>query len=136
MRNHAKPASYRLRRRHRDPGRHRRFQHHSGDEQQPHSSASGSGATTIHTATATVGGQSESILVDAKGDPLYIYKPDTATTSRVTGQLAALWPPVVSTTPTISGAKGTVTTVATPNGNQVSYNGHFSTHSLMTHPAT
>jgi predicted lipoprotein with Yx(FWY)xxD motif len=92
---------------------------------QTHSPASGSGATTIHTATATVGGQSESILVDAKGDPLYTYKPDTATTSRVPGQLAALWPPVVSTTPTISGAQGTVTSVATTNGNQVSYNGHF-----------
>ena len=65
------------------------------------------------------------ILVDAQGLPLYIYKPDTPTTSQVTGQLAALWPPVLAVMPTERGATGTVTSVPTANGNQVAYNGHF-----------
>jgi len=80
---------------------------------------------TVQTASATVQGRIETILVDAKGLPLYIYQPDTPTTSYVTGQLAALWPPVVAGTPTVRGATGTVTSVPTTNGHQVAYNGHF-----------
>jgi predicted lipoprotein with Yx(FWY)xxD motif len=80
---------------------------------------------TVQTASATVQGRTETILVDAKGLPLYIYQPDTPTTSHVTGQLAALWPPVVAGTPTARGATGTVTSVPTTNGHQVAYNGHF-----------
>ena len=79
----------------------------------------------VQTASATVQGRIETILVDAKGLPLYIYQPDTPTTSYVTGQLAALWPPVVAGTPTVRGATGTVTSVPTTNGHQVAYNGHF-----------
>jgi predicted lipoprotein with Yx(FWY)xxD motif len=82
--------------------------------------------TTVHTVNAMVGGMTESILVDAKGLPLYIYKPDTSTTSRVTGQLAALWPPLIASTPTGStDITGTLSSVAATNGQQVSYNGHF-----------
>jgi predicted lipoprotein with Yx(FWY)xxD motif len=80
---------------------------------------------TVQTATATVRGTMETILVDAHGLPLYIYKPDTATTSHVSGQLAALWPPLVAAAPSASGATGRLTSVATTNGKQVSYNGHF-----------
>ena len=80
---------------------------------------------TVQTASATVQGRTETILADAKGLPLYIYKPDTPTTSQVTGQLAALWPPVMAATPTLRGATGTVTSVPTTNGHQVAYNGHF-----------
>ena len=80
---------------------------------------------TVQTTSATVQGRTETILVDAKGLPLYIYQPDTPTTSYVTGQLAALWPPVVTATPTARGATGTVTSVPTTNGHQVAYNGHF-----------
>jgi predicted lipoprotein with Yx(FWY)xxD motif len=82
-------------------------------------------AATVRTATATVQGATETILVDAKGLPLYIYKPDTPTTSRVTGQLAALWPPLIATAPTVQGAGGMLTSVATANGRQVAYNDHF-----------
>jgi predicted lipoprotein with Yx(FWY)xxD motif len=85
--------------------------------------ANGATAATVHTATATVQGTSERILVDAKGLPLYIYKPDTATKSLVTGQLAVLWPPLVATAPTAHGATGTLAAVATSQ--QVTYNGHF-----------
>jgi len=82
-------------------------------------------AATVRTATATVQGKTESILVDAKGLPLYIYRPDTPTTSRVTGQLAALWPPLIATAPTVQRAGGMLTSVATANGRQVAYNDHF-----------
>ena len=82
-------------------------------------------ATTIHTARATVGGSSETILVNGKGLPLYFYKPDTATRSMVTGALAALWPPLDATSPTEHGATGTLKVVHTSNGSQVTYNGHF-----------
>jgi predicted lipoprotein with Yx(FWY)xxD motif len=80
---------------------------------------------TVHTASATVQGTTEMILVDAHGLPLYIYKPDTATTSHVSGQLAALWPPLVAAAPTGNGVTGRLTSVVTSNGKQVAYNGHF-----------
>jgi predicted lipoprotein with Yx(FWY)xxD motif len=79
----------------------------------------------VRTATAMVAGQSENILVDAKGLPLYIYKPDTPTTSRVTGQLAALWPPLIDSPAAVRGTDGVLTSVPTTNGDQVAYNGHF-----------
>ncbi len=49
----------------------------------------------------------------AKGLPLYIYRPDTATTSLVTGGLAGLWPPLTS--PAVAGARvtGKVAVLAT-----------------------
>jgi predicted lipoprotein with Yx(FWY)xxD motif len=84
-----------------------------------------SATTTVHTTEAVVGGMTEAILVDAKGLPLYIYKPDTTTTSHVTGQLAALWPPLVASAPTAAGISGTLRVVSTASGQQVSYNGHF-----------
>ena len=80
---------------------------------------------TLHTATVTVAGKAEAALVNGKGLPLYIYKPDTATVSKVTGELAALWPPLVANNPTASGAAGALSTVVTTNGRQVTYNGHF-----------
>jgi predicted lipoprotein with Yx(FWY)xxD motif len=82
-------------------------------------------AATVQTATATVQGTAETILVDAHGLPLYIYKPDTTVTSHVSGQLAALWPPLIAAAPTAAGATGRLTSVANANGNQVAYNGHF-----------
>lgn len=85
----------------------------------------GGDPATVQTASATVQGTTERILVDSRGLPLYIYKPDTATTSRVTGQLAALWPPLVAAAPTDRGVTGRVASVATTNGQQVAYNGHF-----------
>ncbi len=96
-------------------------------------SASGSSATrvtpaneaTVTAVKATVQGTPESILVDARGLPLYIYKLDTASTSNVTGRLAALWPPLVANTPTARGANGALTSMQTASGKQVSYNGHF-----------
>jgi predicted lipoprotein with Yx(FWY)xxD motif len=72
-----------------------------------------------------VGGVVEIILVNNKGLPLYIYTPDTATSSMVTGELAALWPPLLASAPTGSGTSGALAVVHTGNGQQVTYNGHF-----------
>ena len=80
---------------------------------------------TVQTAAAKVQGKTETILIDAQGLPLYIYPADTATTSHVSGHLAALWPPLVAAAPTASGVTGAVASVATTNGHQVVYNGHF-----------
>jgi predicted lipoprotein with Yx(FWY)xxD motif len=83
-------------------------------------------ATTVHTAKTVVGGMTETILVNAKGLPLYTYKSDTATKSMVSGELAALWPPLVdSKAPTGNGVTGKLTVVRTQNGRQVAYQGHF-----------
>jgi predicted lipoprotein with Yx(FWY)xxD motif len=80
---------------------------------------------TVRAATATVQGKRETILVDAKGLPLYTYQADSPTTSRVTGQLAVLWPPLVAGPSAVRGSDRALTSVATTNGDQVAYNGHF-----------
>jgi len=80
---------------------------------------------TLHAAKATVNGKSESILEDAAGFPLYYYQRDTAKKSQVTGYLAVLWPPLVSASPTESGAGGSLSILKDANGRQVAYNGHF-----------
>jgi predicted lipoprotein with Yx(FWY)xxD motif len=72
-----------------------------------------------------VDGTPERILVNAHGLPLYTYNRDTPTTSRVSGTLARLWPPLVSASPSEQGTTGTLSVVADTNGQQVQYNGHF-----------
>ena len=87
--------------------------------------AAPAGPATINVATAAVNGKSEQILVDSRGLPLYTFAPDTATTSHVSGGLAALWPPLDSAQPTEAGAMGQLGVVSDANGQQVQYNGHF-----------
>ena len=85
--------------------------------------ASHSGAAAVRTASVTVGGKTETILVNGHGLPLYFYKPDTATKSLVSGALAQLWPPLTSATPA-AGLSGKVTVLMDSHGDQVTYNGH------------
>jgi predicted lipoprotein with Yx(FWY)xxD motif len=80
---------------------------------------------TLHTASATVNGRTEAILVNAKGFPLYYFQGDTAKKSLVTGELARLWPALVSAKPTATGTPGKLTALKEVNGHQVAYNGHF-----------
>jgi predicted lipoprotein with Yx(FWY)xxD motif len=82
-------------------------------------------AATVRTASATVAGKTETILVNSGGLPLYFYRPDTAATSLVTGGVAALWPPLTSAAPTATGASGKLTVVNDAHGHQVAYNGHL-----------
>jgi predicted lipoprotein with Yx(FWY)xxD motif len=88
-------------------------------------SSSPSRHVVVSTTTAVVQGRSERILVDRDGSPLYFYKPDTATQSRVAGQLAVLWPAVVGSTVTAHGVPGRLRTVSTSHGRQVTYNGRL-----------
>ena len=90
----------------------------------PASTAPGA-AATVRTAAATVGGKSETILVNAGGLPLDFYRPDTAAKSFVTGGLAGLWPPLTSAAPTAAGVGGKLTVVNDAHGHQVAYNGHL-----------
>ena len=80
---------------------------------------------TLHTTKTRVGAKSETILVNAKDQPLYYYVADTAKKSQVHGVLATLWPALVSAKPTASGVKGKVVSLKEANGQQVAYNGHF-----------
>jgi predicted lipoprotein with Yx(FWY)xxD motif len=97
----------------------------------PGVSYAGSGGTTVmsgtvRSVTTTVAGKREKILTNAAGLPLYYYAHDSATRSRVSGSLAAIWPPVTAKrTPTAPGLSGTLTLVRDSHGKQVAYNGHL-----------
>ena len=92
----------------------------------PHGlSANATTQTTVRTATTRVGGTTEKILVDASGLPLYYFRADTAKHSNVSGALAQLWPPLLSSKPSASGVTGKLLSVKQSGGQQVTYNGHF-----------
>ena len=84
-------------------------------------------AAVVKTATATVGGKSETILTNAQGMTLYYYTPDKASSVTCTGACAALWPPLSATSGTkvtVPGASGTFGTASNPSGGSVvTYNG-------------
>ena len=85
-------------------------------------------ADVIRTSTATVKGQSETILTNAQGQTLYYFTPDTATKIACTGSCAQAWPPLLFTgsgTP-LSDAPltGALSALNSANGNQITYNGH------------
>jgi predicted lipoprotein with Yx(FWY)xxD motif len=88
-------------------------------------SLSQNAAATVRTVQATVGGKTETILVNSQGLPLYFYQPDTATRSLVTGGLAALWPPLTSASLAATGVSGKLAVVNDVHGSQVAYNGHL-----------
>ena len=89
---------------------------------------SSSAAAIIKTTSATVNGQSVTILTNAQGMTLYYLKPDTATTSACTGTCAGNWPPLVFTSSGSPGSAnalpGTLSVITDANGQQVEYNGH------------
>jgi predicted lipoprotein with Yx(FWY)xxD motif len=80
---------------------------------------------TVRTATTTVSGKTETILVNAQGLPLYYYPHDTAKKSFVSGELARLWPPLLSAHPTASGTVSKLTAQKVAAGHQVTFKGHF-----------
>ena len=87
--------------------------------------ASQQAAATVRTVQATVGGKTETVLVNGQGLPLYYYQSDTAAKSVVTGGLAALWPPLTSASPAATGLAGKLAAVTDIHGDQVAYNGHL-----------
>jgi predicted lipoprotein with Yx(FWY)xxD motif len=68
------------------------------------------------------------IVVDAKGQALYMFDKDTAgSASACTGQCVSLWPALTTTsaTPTVTGVTGDVGTAPTADGKQqVTLDGH------------
>ena len=87
--------------------------------------ASQQAAATVGTVQATVGGKTETVLVNKAGLPLYYHLSDTAAKSAVTGGLAALWPPLTSASPAATGLTGKVAAVMDVHGDQVAYNGRL-----------
>jgi predicted lipoprotein with Yx(FWY)xxD motif len=92
-------------------------------------SASTAAAATVMTASKTVAGKSENILVDSKGLTLYLFTPDKGGTVTCTAACAQNWPPLklaagASSATGDKGVTGKLATVANPEGGtQVTYNG-------------
>jgi predicted lipoprotein with Yx(FWY)xxD motif len=87
--------------------------------------------TTAPTKTATVRVAKSSlgsILVDATGRTLYLFKADSGTSSACTGACATAWPPLLAKgTPTVGTGltASKLETITRPGGTrQVTYNGH------------
>jgi predicted lipoprotein with Yx(FWY)xxD motif len=81
------------------------------------------GATQVVLKTANVGGVT--VLTNAQGLTLYLFAPDTPTTSRCTGSCAAYWPPVFGTPKAGPGVTGRLGTIRRPDGSvQATYDGH------------
>jgi predicted lipoprotein with Yx(FWY)xxD motif len=87
--------------------------------------ASQHGPATVRTAQDAVEGKTDTILVNGQGLPLYFFAKDTAAKSAVTGELAALWPPLTSASPSATGVTGKLAAVSDVHGDQVAYNGHL-----------
>ena len=88
-----------------------------------------SAGTTLHTASATVGGKTVTLLTNAQGRTLYYFKADTPTTAACSGGCASTWPPYLSSgagAPTSASAlAGKLAVQTTANGQQITYNGHL-----------
>lgn len=85
------------------------------------------GAGIVSTATASVAGQSETILTDPQGHSVYYFAEDTSTKSACTTGCNGLWPPLIvsSGAPTSAASlPGTLSALDVGNGMQVLYNGH------------
>jgi predicted lipoprotein with Yx(FWY)xxD motif len=66
-----------------------------------------------------------SVLTNARGYTLYLFGPDTPTTSACSGACLAYWPPVIGTPVLPSGTPGTLGVIRRSNGSiQATYNGH------------
>ncbi|MDQ6899543.1 MAG: hypothetical protein M3072_08550 [Candidatus Dormibacteraeota bacterium] len=95
----------------------------------PSSAASPAAAATVKTATKTVAGKSQSILVDTKGLSLYRFAPDSEGKVTCLSACAKNWPPLrleAGTTQPAAGpgVPGQLGTIANPEGGtQVTYNG-------------
>lgn len=82
----------------------------------------------VRTATASVGGKSETILTDSSGMTLYYYSADKGGKVACTGTCAKLWPPLLLpqgvSAPTGTGLTGTLAALPDPEGGRVvTYNG-------------
>ncbi len=92
----------------------------SATSSSPASAAAASGTTLK---TASVGGTK--VLTNAQGYVLYLFAPDTSTSSKCSGSCATYWPPVAGSATAGSGVTGTLGTITRSDGTkQVTYDGH------------
>ena len=85
------------------------------------SSSPAAGGTTLD--ARTIG--SQQVLTNAAGMTLYLFVPDTSTTSKCTGSCATYWPPVKGPATAGSGVTGTLGTITRSDGTmQATYDGH------------
>jgi predicted lipoprotein with Yx(FWY)xxD motif len=103
----------------------------SGGSGTASSSSSGSAKPASSTAGAAVGLRSTDlgkVLVDGKGQTLYLFEADKGMTSKCDGPCASSWPPLTTSgKPTaVSGALGAKlgTTKRSDGSTEVTYNGH------------
>lgn len=88
--------------------------------------AGGSGETEVESQDSSLG----TILVDAKGNTLYVFMQDTSDVSTCTGDCAASWPALIAKGEVKAGGGGDVdesllgTSVRDDGSTQVTYNGH------------
>jgi predicted lipoprotein with Yx(FWY)xxD motif len=89
--------------------------------------SSASGPAQVKTATATVKGQSSTILTNSQGRSLYYRTTDTASASTCTGGCASTWPPLLTSGSPVAASSlpGTLNSLSDANGTQVTYNGHL-----------
>ncbi len=87
-------------------------------------SGGASGAAMIQTAKNSLG----TILTDGKGHTLYVFAPDTSSTSTCYGICAKYWPPVLSGSSPVAGSGIVASKLATSprkdGSKQVTYTGH------------
>ncbi len=85
-------------------------------------------SSVVKTAQATVAGQTQTILTDAKGMTLYYFTPDSPVKTNCLAKCAVAWPPLLFTgtgTPQVATSlPGTFSTIQSANGNQVEYAGY------------
>jgi len=80
-------------------------------------------ATEVVLKTADIGGVT--VLTNSRGLTLYLFAPDTPTTSRCTGSCADYWPPVFGIPTAGPGVTGRLGTIKRPDGSlQATYDGH------------
>jgi predicted lipoprotein with Yx(FWY)xxD motif len=103
----------------------------SGGYRYSGSSSSGTpttNASTLRTASATVGGKTVTLLTNAQGMTLYYFQPDTATVAACTAGCASTWPPYLESDAQVptsaTSLPGALTIQANMNGQQVEYNAH------------
>jgi predicted lipoprotein with Yx(FWY)xxD motif len=86
--------------------------------------ATGSSATSIALANSKLG----KILVDSKGQTLYLFQADKGSASTCSGACASVWPPVTTTGAPVAGPGVSMaklgTTKRSDGTTEVTYNGH------------
>jgi predicted lipoprotein with Yx(FWY)xxD motif len=94
----------------------------AGAGSSPSGPASASGSGTLLKATDISG---VNVLTNSKGLTLYLFAPDTPSTSKCYGSCAQYWPPVLGTPKAGPGVTGSLGTIRRSDGTiQATYDGH------------